>query len=119
MLVSNVFSLFNIIFIDNFPIRCLKFLYFKLKEKLKNKELPSTHPYYLLVVDICRRLVRGNKDVEEMKNQNWIVHVVQDPVKNAFVLPVRVHFLFSNSLILTFYLTCQLWALPIQQQIKI
>lgn len=45
----------------------------------RGKVLPENHPVTKMVDGVLRRLVNGEGD--------WTVHVIQDDVVNAFVLP--------------------------------
>ncbi|CAH1773544.1 unnamed protein product [Owenia fusiformis] len=67
-------------------------------ETFKDKILSSRHPDYQRVVRVASRIVEGNRDIEKMKNLKWTVVVVDDPEKNAFVLPSGHIFVFRGML---------------------
>ncbi|XP_064604801.1 metalloendopeptidase OMA1, mitochondrial-like [Liolophura sinensis] len=58
--------------------------------------LPTSHPYYKSVVEITRRLVSSNHDFPRIKERTWTVNIVDDPERNAFVLPTGHIFVFTG-----------------------
>lgn len=50
--------------------------------------VPETDPRHQVVERMVQHLVQRNKDIPEMSDVTWTVHVVQSPAVNAFVLPV-------------------------------
>lgn len=50
--------------------------------------VPETDPRHQVVERVVQHLVQRNKDIPEMSEVTWSVHVVQSPNTNAFVLPV-------------------------------
>lgn len=50
--------------------------------------LPVTDPRHQVVERVVQHLAQRNKDIPEVSDVNWTVHVVQNPNINAFVLPV-------------------------------
>lgn len=57
-------------------------------EDFKDKMLPETDPYYQTVKVTVFHLAESNKDIPQISEVNWTVHVVEDPDMNAFALPV-------------------------------
>lgn len=57
-------------------------------EEFKNKMLPERDPRYQVVKKVVSHLADSNKDVPQMSEFQWTIHVVDDPGINAFVLPV-------------------------------
>lgn len=60
--------------------------------------LPVSDPRQQLVERIVQHLVQRNKDIPEISEVNWTVHVVQDSKVNAFVLPNGKVFVFTGML---------------------
>lgn len=50
--------------------------------------LPVTDPRHQVVERVVQHLAQRNKDIPEVSDVTWSVHVVQSPNTNAFVLPV-------------------------------
>ena len=50
------------------------------------------------VVDVSNRLLSGNKDIRQIYDKTWTVTVVDQNVKNAFVLPCGNIFVFTGML---------------------
>lgn len=57
-------------------------------EEFKNKMLPERDPRYQVVKKIVSLLAESNKDVPQISEFQWTVHVVEEPGINAFVFPV-------------------------------
>ena len=57
--------------------------------------LPDNDPVYDRVARVANRILKANRDLEQLHGKDWTITVVQDDTKNAFVLPVRE---FVNSL---------------------
>ncbi|KAI9105376.1 peptidase family M48-domain-containing protein [Phlyctochytrium arcticum] len=57
--------------------------------------LPSWHPYSKFVREIADRLITVTPGV---RNRDWDVYVIDDPQKNAFVLPDGKIFVFTGLL---------------------
>ncbi|XP_025924806.1 metalloendopeptidase OMA1, mitochondrial isoform X2 [Apteryx rowi] len=80
-------------------------------EEFKNKMLPATDARYQVVERVVGHLSESNKDIPQVSEQKWVIHVVEEPGVNAFVLPAEkaslVHFLDFLSLI---FLT-MIWAI--------
>ena len=57
-------------------------------EKFEGKFVPTSHAVYQIVADATMRLVKGNQDLPQVKERTWTIHIVDENVKNAFVLPV-------------------------------
>lgn len=64
----------------------------------KDITLPATDPQYNLVLRTAQRIVRANQDFPGMNEQKWVIHVVEDEEKNAFVLPNGNIFVFTGIL---------------------
>uniref|UniRef100_A0A803W5T4 Metalloendopeptidase OMA1, mitochondrial n=1 Tax=Ficedula albicollis TaxID=59894 RepID=A0A803W5T4_FICAL len=80
-------------------------------EQFKNQMLPETDARYQVVERVVGHLSESNKDVPQVSALKWVIHVVDEPGVNAFVLPAEkaslVHFLDFLSLI---FLT-MIWAI--------
>ncbi|XP_045157835.2 metalloendopeptidase OMA1, mitochondrial-like [Mercenaria mercenaria] len=63
-----------------------------------NKTLPPTHQFYNMVLQTAQSIVRANQDFPGMKEQKWVIHVVEDEERNAFVLPNGHIFVFTGML---------------------
>lgn len=50
--------------------------------------VPVTDPRHKVVERVVQHLAQRNKDIPEVSDVTWSVHVVQSPNVNAFVLPV-------------------------------
>lgn len=60
--------------------------------------LPQSDPRQQVVERVIQHLVQRNKDVPELSEMDWTVHVVQDSKINAFVLPNGKVFVFTGML---------------------
>ncbi|XP_033080943.1 metalloendopeptidase OMA1, mitochondrial isoform X3 [Trachypithecus francoisi] len=67
-------------------------------EEFKNDMLTEKDARYLAVKEVLCRLIECNKDVPGISQINWIIHVVDSPIINAFVLPNGQMFVFSGLL---------------------
>lgn len=67
-------------------------------EDFKDKMLPETDPYYQTVKVTVFHLAESNKDIPQISEVNWTVHVVEDPDMNAFALPNGQIFVFTGLL---------------------
>ncbi|XP_037999796.1 metalloendopeptidase OMA1, mitochondrial isoform X2 [Motacilla alba alba] len=80
-------------------------------EQFKNQMLPETDARYQVVERVVGHLSESNKDIPQVSALKWVIHVVDEPGVNAFVLPAEkaslVHFLDFLSLI---FLT-MIWAI--------
>uniref|UniRef100_A0ABM5G812 Metalloendopeptidase OMA1, mitochondrial n=1 Tax=Pogona vitticeps TaxID=103695 RepID=A0ABM5G812_9SAUR len=65
-------------------------------EEYKNKMLPETDPLYQAVKNTVIHLAESNKDIPEVSEFQWTVHVVEHPNMNVFVLPNGQVFLFTG-----------------------
>lgn len=50
--------------------------------------VPVTHPEHQVVERLVQHLAQRNKDIPEVSDVSWNVHVVRSPIVNAFCLPV-------------------------------
>lgn len=57
-------------------------------EEFADLLVPVTDPRHQVVEWVAQHLALRNKDIPEVSNVSWKVHVVQSPDVNAFVLPV-------------------------------
>jgi len=55
----------------------------------KDHIVPPTHPVYQHVVNVVRKIVDSNQDLDFMREQTWTIVVVDSDEINAFVLPVH------------------------------
>ncbi|XP_029001691.1 metalloendopeptidase OMA1, mitochondrial isoform X2 [Betta splendens] len=60
--------------------------------------VPVTDPRHKTVELIVHRLAKCNKDIPEVSDMTWTIHVVQRPDINAFVLPNGKVFVFTGML---------------------
>lgn len=60
--------------------------------------LPASDPRHQLVELVMQHLAQRNKDLSDVSDVDWTVHVVQDPQVNAFVLPNGKVFVFTGML---------------------
>ncbi|XP_055978296.1 metalloendopeptidase OMA1, mitochondrial isoform X2 [Sorex fumeus] len=72
--------------------------YEALMEQFKDDMLPETDARYLGVAEVVSHLIESNKDVPGVSDISWVVHVVDSPVINAFVLPNGQMFIFTGLL---------------------
>lgn len=61
---------------------------FQYMEEFAELLVPVTDPRHKSVELVVQHLAASNKDIPEVSDVNWSVHVVQSPNINAFVLPV-------------------------------
>lgn len=77
-------------------------------KEFKNDMLTEKDARYLTVKEVVHHLTECNKDIPGISEINWVIHVVDSPDINAFVLPVSEcskHILLLN--IVTFiFLYC-------------
>ncbi|KAG7228842.1 hypothetical protein INR49_008620 [Caranx melampygus] len=60
--------------------------------------VPVTDPRHKVVEWVVQHLAQRNKDIPEVSDVTWSVHVVQSPSVNAFVLPNGKVFMFTGML---------------------
>ncbi|XP_070688975.1 metalloendopeptidase OMA1, mitochondrial isoform X2 [Pempheris klunzingeri] len=60
--------------------------------------VPVTDPRHQVVERVVQHLAQRNKDIPEVSDVTWSVHVVQSPNVNAFVLPNGKVFMFTGML---------------------
>lgn len=63
---------------------------FQYMEEFADLLLPVTDHRHVVVERVVQHLAQRNKDISEVSDVAWSVHVVQSPNTNAFVLPVSV-----------------------------
>ncbi|NXK17905.1 OMA1 Metalloendopeptidase, partial [Arenaria interpres] len=67
-------------------------------EEFKNKMLPETDARYQVVERVVGHLSESNKDIPQVSALKWVIHVVDEPGVNAFVLPNGQVFVFTGLL---------------------
>lgn len=67
-------------------------------EEFKEMMLPVADTRHKLVEQLVQILAERNKDIPEVCDMSWSVHVVENPEVNAFVLPDGKVFMFTGML---------------------
>uniref|UniRef100_UPI0037E8DFE2 metalloendopeptidase OMA1, mitochondrial n=1 Tax=Semicossyphus pulcher TaxID=241346 RepID=UPI0037E8DFE2 len=67
-------------------------------EEFSELFVPVSDPRHQVVERVVQHLAQRNKDIPEMSDVTWSVHVVQSPTINAFVLPNGKVFMFTGML---------------------
>ncbi|XP_054459060.1 metalloendopeptidase OMA1, mitochondrial [Anoplopoma fimbria] len=67
-------------------------------EEFAEMLVPVTDPRQQVVERVVQHLAQRNKDIPEVSEVTWSVHVVQSPNVNAFVLPNGKVFMFTGML---------------------
>ncbi|XP_030852016.1 metalloendopeptidase OMA1, mitochondrial-like isoform X1 [Strongylocentrotus purpuratus] len=67
-------------------------------ETYKDSFVPTDHKIYGIISGIVMQLIKANQDVSQIRNQTWTIHVVDQNIKNAFVLPNGHIFVFTGIL---------------------
>ncbi|XP_006862568.1 PREDICTED: metalloendopeptidase OMA1, mitochondrial [Chrysochloris asiatica] len=67
-------------------------------EEFKNDMLTEKDARYLTIKKVVNHLIECNKDVPGISEINWVIHVVDSPQINAFVLPNGQVFVFTGLL---------------------
>ncbi|KAM6263790.1 metalloendopeptidase OMA1, mitochondrial isoform 1-T2 [Spheniscus humboldti] len=67
-------------------------------EEFKSKMLPETDARYQVVERVVGHLSESNKDIPQVSALKWVIHVVDEPGVNAFVLPNGQVFVFTGLL---------------------
>ncbi|XP_069334097.1 metalloendopeptidase OMA1, mitochondrial [Eulemur rufifrons] len=67
-------------------------------EEFKNDMLTEKDARYLTVKEVVYHLIECNKDIPGISEINWVIHVVDSPDINAFVLPNGQVFIFTGLL---------------------
>ncbi|XP_060934806.1 metalloendopeptidase OMA1, mitochondrial isoform X2 [Limanda limanda] len=67
-------------------------------EEFADLLLPVTDPRHKVVERVVQHLAQRNKDIPEVSDVTWTVHIVQSPNVNAFVLPNGKVFMFTGML---------------------
>ncbi|KAM9110474.1 metalloendopeptidase OMA1, mitochondrial isoform 4-T6 [Megaptera novaeangliae] len=67
-------------------------------EEFKNDMLTEKDARYVAVKEVVHHLIECNKDIPGISEINWIIHVVDSPDINAFVLPNGQVFIFTGLL---------------------
>ncbi|XP_016068385.1 PREDICTED: metalloendopeptidase OMA1, mitochondrial isoform X1 [Miniopterus natalensis] len=65
-------------------------------EEFKNDMLTEKDAQYLNIKEVFYHLIECNKDIPGISDINWIIHVVDSPDINAFVLPNGHVFVFTG-----------------------
>ncbi|XP_043409088.1 metalloendopeptidase OMA1, mitochondrial isoform X1 [Chelonia mydas] len=71
---------------------------FQWMEQFKNEMLSETDPRYQVVKKVIGHLSESNQDVPQVSEFKWVIHVVEEPGINAFVLPNGQVFVFTGLL---------------------
>lgn len=69
-------------------------MYKQTMQEYGNQILPASHPKSRMVQRVLDRLIPHSG----LENEDWEVHVIADPMKNAFVIPGGKVFVFSGIL---------------------
>uniref|UniRef100_A0A8D0HH02 Metalloendopeptidase OMA1, mitochondrial n=1 Tax=Sphenodon punctatus TaxID=8508 RepID=A0A8D0HH02_SPHPU len=67
-------------------------------EEFEDKMLPETDPRYKVVQKVISHISESNQDIPEVSEFKWVIHVVEEPGINAFVLPNGQVFVFTGLL---------------------
>lgn len=67
-------------------------------EEFAERLLPVSDPRHQVVERVVQHLAQRNKDIPEVCDVSWSVHVVQSPEINAFILPDGKVFMFTGML---------------------
>ncbi|XP_058159490.1 metalloendopeptidase OMA1, mitochondrial isoform X1 [Dasypus novemcinctus] len=67
-------------------------------EEFKNDMLTEKDSRYLMVKEVVYHLIECNKDIPGISEISWIIHVIDSPDTNAFVLPNGQMFIFTGLL---------------------
>ncbi|NXF98032.1 OMA1 Metalloendopeptidase, partial [Eubucco bourcierii] len=67
-------------------------------EEFQSKILPETDARYQVVETVLGHLAESNKDIPRISALQWVIHVVDEPDINAFVLPNGQVFVFTGLL---------------------
>ncbi|XP_019356768.1 PREDICTED: metalloendopeptidase OMA1, mitochondrial isoform X2 [Gavialis gangeticus] len=67
-------------------------------DKFENEMLPEEDPRYQLVKKVVHHLSESNQDIPQFSEFKWVIHVVEEPGINAFVLPNGQVFVFTGLL---------------------
>lgn len=70
----------------------------QLLDQLSNDIVSEKHQVYQRVTGVANRLLKGNRDLRQIYDKDWTVTVVDQPIKNAFVLPSGNIFVFTGML---------------------
>jgi predicted Zn-dependent protease len=71
-----------------------KMMYEQTMQQFGNQILPDSHPKSRMVQRVLNRLIPHSG----LEGEEWEVHVINDPMKNAFVIPGGKVFVFSGIL---------------------
>lgn len=69
-----------------------------LLDEYREDILPRNHKEYERVSRVANRILAGNRDLRQIYDKQWTVTVVDQPTKNAFVLPSGNIFVFRGML---------------------
>ena len=59
-------------------------------QEFKDHLVPQHYPIYGRVARVANKILRSNADFDQIKDKNWTITVIEDPQRNAFVLPVSI-----------------------------
>jgi len=71
------------------------------EEHLKENQadiLPTNNTSYTRIARVAHRIIAANKDLGEISKKEWTITVIDDPQKNAFVLPTGNIFVYTGML---------------------
>ena len=69
-----------------------------LLDEFSDDIVPGSHPLYNRVVTVSNKILHANRDLRQIYDKSWTVTVVDQPIKNAFVLPSGNIFVFRGML---------------------
>lgn len=70
---------------------------FKILQEVHKKEiLETSDTKHIRIVDIVRKLLSKNIDIDRINNMVWTITVIKEDTKNAFVLPTGNIFIYTG-----------------------
>ncbi|TRY66742.1 hypothetical protein DNTS_033081, partial [Danionella cerebrum] len=67
-------------------------------EEFKDSMVSPSDPRHQVVEKVVQILTQRNQDIAEISSVSWVVHVVDSPTMNAFILPNGEIFVFTGML---------------------